>query len=1295
MNLRERIIITLQVLLWWAHRLGGQAVPVLQRWGWAVLLCWPAAAHAMPALLAAAATAAISSGAIVIGGTALTMATTVFASLTVGNLLFISTAIYGAVEQRRASKKARAAANAAATDRMAPTMSAAEAPWQVIYGEATVGPCQVAAQLTSGDRDQFKYVVYIWAAHECQQFMETYINGVAVGALDASGIPTTAGKWLKPNANSRSDQVTLNGSAAGFATFAIGSIVSLSWSTGTGDSMVSEDLPGTFITLNGGGLFTVQAPYNATWAGRTVMVNYMTDGNDNTTLRIQHHLGTTTQTANSMLLSECPSEWTANDRLRGLCYSVVRFSLDEPEFQSGPPQVTVRLRGKRVYDPRTTLTAWSDNVALCVADFLTSEYGKAATTGQVQWTTVTAAANACDETLASQGGARRFTSNGAFRTDGDPDRTLDELCQAMAGFATWNGTWALQAGVYTAPVATVDDSWNAGSVEVMADQEGAAVFNGLKGRFYDPSRFDQRTDYAPYQNAAFKAADNGLDLWDDLDLPFTNTQWRAQNLARIQVERSRGMQLVVPCNLRALSLRAGQRVTYANSVLGITGSVFRVVKRDFQLGQPVMLTLQQDAADNYDEADAVSPPASPSNLNPDPFVVTAPSGVAVTSGDSVTQLGADGSIISRVRLTLTASEDALVTNGGALQIETRLPVATGAPPAATDWTRHPEAQGSSTSVQLLGLRDRQAYLVRVRYRNGLGAVSAWVERSVVVQGTLSPTRNAFAATRVWNFTAGTAEGWAASGATLGTAAGFVTLTSSGTDPQISISGLAINGRLSPLVRVRLRRTAGSGWQGDLYYSTAGHASSESFKKRMFAVPPIGQWVVLEWDMAALTAGGSDWLDNTINALRFDLGASAADVFEIDWIALGYVGPATEGANWGLNIFGQPQDNQLLNSYQLIGMNRLSESDQPVKERFLLSPTGNGANIEFNAVRYPEAWGWTTANFVLQGGRTRNTAVRQDGRHTGVIFPDADSAGNTAAVDLPFDSWFPVIPGERVCGSAYVLSQRCTTLLYMAVYDAAGNLLDVPPFGQSAAEVNQARTTSSTAQANVLGNYQRPFFFAVIPANAARARLIIRKYNTQVGQADSWVFKCAPQLAGASANAQGPAPYQPGPVAAIGTDQILDNSATDLPLANSTADFAVTSLMGFTGSPSRRRQQVVSTITYVATKTTSIFVEFTGGVEVVMPATQDSGAAWTATSPSIEFGLEGTSTGGDNFYDGWLLQFGGRQQPSTTQGHLINISRRFPVVAGRTYTFTFGCAKADNSVTVTFKTRDLSGQAIKL
>ena len=82
-------------------------------------------------------------------------------------------------------------------------------------------------------------------------------------------------------------------------------------------------------------------------------------------------------------------------------------------------------------------------------------------------------------------------------------------------------------------------------------------------------------------------------------------------------------------------------------------------------------------------------------------------------------------------------------------------------------------------------------------------------------------------------------------------------------------------------------------------------------------------------------------------------------------------------------------------------------------------------------------------------------------------------------------------------------------------------------------------------ANVLENYQRAFVIGVAPAGSARCRLVLRKYNTISGSTDSWVFAAGPQVETIAANAPGPSPYMPGPVAAIGTDQLSEAAATDI------------------------------------------------------------------------------------------------------------------------------------------------------
>jgi hypothetical protein len=116
--------------------------------------------------------------------------------------------------------------------------------------------------------------------------------------------------------------------------------------------------------------------------------------------------------------------------------------------------------------------------------------------------------------------------------------------------------------------------------------------------------------------------------------------------------------------------------------------------------------------------------------------------------------------------------------------------------------------------------------------------------------------------------------------------GALTISSSGIDPILRSPVISLSGTTYRYITIRLRRTAGTGWQGDVYYTTASHGESELYKKS-FTEPSwdSGLYQIIVLDMSDLTAGGTDWSSSTITRVRFDLGASAADVFQIDYIRL--------------------------------------------------------------------------------------------------------------------------------------------------------------------------------------------------------------------------------------------------------------------------------------------------------------------------------------------------------------------------------------------------------------------------
>ncbi|MCO7055083.1 phage tail tip fiber protein [Pseudomonas juntendi] len=137
------------------------------------------------------------------------------------------------------------------------------------------------------------------------------------------------------------------------------------------------------------------------------------------------------------------------------------------------------------------------------------------------------------------------------------------------------------------------------------------------------------------------------------------------------------------------------------------------------------------------------------------------------------------------------------------------------------------------------------------------------------------------------------EGWTASGATITVAtAGAMRVTATNNDPQLIRGGLSLAGSVFSVVRARITRRAGaaSDWDGKLFYSTASHGWGNYYKQAVNPSLAVGQTAVVEWDMAALTAGGTDWVSSVITQLRLDLSNTSGGAFDVDWIAVGRVAP---------------------------------------------------------------------------------------------------------------------------------------------------------------------------------------------------------------------------------------------------------------------------------------------------------------------------------------------------------------------------------------------------------------------
>lgn len=152
----------------------------------------------------------------------------------------------------------------------------------------------------------------------------------------------------------------------------------------------------------------------------------------------------------------------------------------------------------------------------------------------------------------------------------------------------------------------------------------------------------------------------------------------------------------------------------------------------------------------------------------------------------------------------------------------------------------------------------------------------------------------FSALYHWEFR-NSADGWTGLSYTQTLGADSITIDSTGTDPIFgSPTNLTIAGSSYDKVRARVRRKAGDGWDGAIYWTSTDGGTEGGLGGKGMANPGlvIDQWTTLEWDLSDKV----NWTSKTINKIRLDFGTKDADIFEIDWVAVGKYGvPVSDSA----------------------------------------------------------------------------------------------------------------------------------------------------------------------------------------------------------------------------------------------------------------------------------------------------------------------------------------------------------------------------------------------------------------
>ena len=493
-------------------------------------------------------------------------------------------------------------------------------------------------------------------------------------------------------------------------------------------------------------------------------------------------------TANTDLVADTNGEWTADHVLRETAYLYVRLEYDRDVFANGPGALSVEIQGhSQILDPRTNVTGFSNNPALCILHYLTSADGLACSADEIDTASFTAAANVCDEfvTIAAGGATqRRYTLDGAFNLDQTPIDIIEDMLSSCAGTLVYvQGRYRLYAGAYDAPTDTLTASDLAGQVELVTKPPRRELFNTVRGTFINPARNWQASEFPAYSEAAIVTAD-GETITRDVEWPFTTDETRAQRLAKLTLRRAReALTVRVPVKYAGLRYCVWQTLNVTLADFGWTNKPFRIVAFAFDADSGIInLTLREESANSYawQFGDAQPLPLAPDTDLVDPLAIPAPTNIAVTAS---TVLQADGSVAPALLVTWTASAFAFLVGH---EVQWR---ATG----AADWNSA-EVPAGTNRYFIAPVIIGTSYDVRVRGVTGI-ARGAWsgtitgtgaadttapdaptslaatgIVRGISVAWTL-PTAPDLAAVEVWENTSSSTAGRYFVGETRGT--GFV------------------------------------------------------------------------------------------------------------------------------------------------------------------------------------------------------------------------------------------------------------------------------------------------------------------------------------------------------------------------------------------------------------------------------------------------------------------------------------------------------------------------------------------
>ena len=662
----------------------------------------------------------------------------------------IAMTLYGMYDGYRQSRK-QGAANASADglEDRAMSIASIEHPRAIVYGRRVVkGRPVFWVEPKNGAKvnepNYYFWMVYaLEPSHEIDGFEEIYFNGEPVGPfaypLTESMVDVAPGsKFYRQTTTVQRDAGFVQ-AGGGFSLSRMPSkIMAITVrfnersSGNTGDDRYSYDDESVSITPDPNAAPSQYIQVPARYAGQQIIVEYeyIVGG---PYVAVASYRGTSNQTANTAIQQASP-EWNDSCRLIGTPYFVLRIDPDAEMFKSGIPVVTALVRGKRVYDPWSSTTAWSANPALHIYDYALTECDVLA--DEIGLDSLLAVRNSSNESVRisddpSTGAARyepRFESHAILSTENGCLDNLRVLLSSIGGTITYSwGRYEFRAAVQEAPTGALFESQlGNGNVVVMPRPSIFDGFNSVRGLFINAEDGYVAVDYPPYQSEEYVRRDRGKILPQQIDFAAVTSAHQAQRIARIQLHLARNtLTLEATWSIAALQYAPGQVVTvYLPSLFGEIHKPFRVQQRELQSDGQVRMIIREEAPAIYSWTyqEGRDPDPSPNANLPSQYDVAEVTGFSIVTGANYTEFEAGGQVKPYARVRWDRHATSTVLYGGWIEIWYRW----------SEWEDWISNKLPGTSIRYdIPIRYGRTVVAQVRGVNALGIPGPWTVGSHV------------------------------------------------------------------------------------------------------------------------------------------------------------------------------------------------------------------------------------------------------------------------------------------------------------------------------------------------------------------------------------------------------------------------------------------------------------------------------------------------------------------------------------------------------------------------------------